>query len=126
VIICLWWRCCLDGALNDLSPGGGYGASGALSADSAWTDISAYARLCRARGNVSATRAPPVLELLADGEQTYGAVCAVTVSESGIRPAGRLATLAGCCGGGFATVWPDGARRLYAVDADHARSRQWT
>lgn len=58
-----------------------------------------------------------ILELLADGEQTAGAVSEVIRAEFGIsQPAvsQHLRVLREC---GFATVRADGARRLYAVDS---------
>jgi DNA-binding transcriptional ArsR family regulator len=58
-----------------------------------------------------------ILELLADGELTAGAVTERVVAEFGIsQPAvsGHLRVLREH---GFATVRADGTRRLYAVDA---------
>jgi DNA-binding transcriptional ArsR family regulator len=62
-----------------------------------------------------------ILELLADGEQTSGAVCAVIRGEFGISQPGVSAHLRVLRESGFATVRPDGARRLYAVNADPLR-----
>jgi DNA-binding transcriptional ArsR family regulator len=57
-----------------------------------------------------------ILEVLADGELTSGAVSTVIQQEFGIsQPAvsQHLRVLRDC---GFATVRPDGTRRLYAVN----------
>lgn len=59
-----------------------------------------------------------ILELLAGGEMTSGAVCAVIQREFGIsQPAvsQHLKVLRDC---GFATVRPEGTRRLYAVNSE--------
>jgi DNA-binding transcriptional ArsR family regulator len=53
-----------------------------------------------------------ILELLADGEMTSGAVCAVIQAEFGISQPGVSQHL---------TVRPEGARRLYAVDSGPLR-----
>ena len=61
------------------------------------------------------------MELLAEGELASGQVCAVIQDEFGIsQPAvsGQLRVLREA---GFATVRPEGARRLYAVNADPLR-----
>jgi DNA-binding transcriptional ArsR family regulator len=57
-----------------------------------------------------------ILELLADGERTSGAVCAVIQEEFGISQPGVSQHLRVLRDGGFATVRPAGTRRLYAVD----------
>ncbi|GIF03290.1 ArsR/SmtB family transcription factor [Actinoplanes siamensis] len=57
-----------------------------------------------------------ILELLADGEQTSGAVTAVIRAEFGISQPAVSQHLKVLRDNGFATVRPDGARRLYAVD----------
>ncbi|HEX4723301.1 MAG TPA: metalloregulator ArsR/SmtB family transcription factor [Pseudonocardiaceae bacterium] len=62
-----------------------------------------------------------ILELLADGEQASGAVCAVIRSEFGITQPAVSQHLRVLREAGFATVRPDGARRLYAVDAGPLR-----
>jgi len=62
-----------------------------------------------------------ILELLADGEQTSGAVCAVIQEEFGISQPGVSAHLRVLREGGFATVRPEGARRLYAVNPQPLR-----
>jgi len=62
-----------------------------------------------------------ILELLADGEQTSGAVCAVIQEEFGISQPGVSAHLRVLREGGFATVRPKGARRLYAVNPEPLR-----
>jgi DNA-binding transcriptional ArsR family regulator len=62
-----------------------------------------------------------IMELLAEGELASGQVCAVIQDEFGIsQPAvsGQLRVLREA---GFATVRPEGARRLYAVNADPLR-----
>jgi DNA-binding transcriptional ArsR family regulator len=56
-----------------------------------------------------------ILELLADGEQTSGAVCAVIQGEFGITQPAVSQHLRVLRENGFANVRPDGARRLYAV-----------
>src|SRR3954454_24289609 len=57
-----------------------------------------------------------ILELLAGGEQTAGAVTAIIRSEFGISQPAVSQHLRVLRDSGFATVRPDGARRLYAVD----------
>ena len=57
------------------------------------------------------------VELLADGEMTSGAVCAVIQAEFGISQPGVSQHLRVLREAGFATVRPEGARRLYAVDS---------
>jgi DNA-binding transcriptional ArsR family regulator len=56
-----------------------------------------------------------ILELLADRELTSGAVCAVIRDEFGISQPAVSQHLKVLREHGFATVRPDGARRLYAV-----------
>jgi DNA-binding transcriptional ArsR family regulator len=58
-----------------------------------------------------------ILELLADGEMTSGAVCAHIQEEFGISQPGVSQHLRVLREGGFATVRPEGTRRLYAVDS---------
>ena len=58
-----------------------------------------------------------VLELLAEGEQTSGAICAVIQAEFAISQPAVSQHLRVLRESGFATVRADGARRLYAVDA---------
>jgi DNA-binding transcriptional ArsR family regulator len=58
-----------------------------------------------------------ILELLAGGEQTSGAVCAVIQREFGISQPAVSQHLRVLRDNGFATVRAEGARRLYAVDA---------
>jgi DNA-binding transcriptional ArsR family regulator len=58
-----------------------------------------------------------VLELLAKGEQTSGAICAVIQAEFAISQPAVSQHLRVLRESGFATVRADGARRLYAVDA---------
>ncbi|GAA0496380.1 transcriptional regulator [Paractinoplanes deccanensis] len=57
-----------------------------------------------------------ILELLADGEQSSGAVTQVIQAEFGISQPAVSQHLKVLRDNGFATVRPDGARRLYAVD----------
>ncbi|GAA0444209.1 metalloregulator ArsR/SmtB family transcription factor [Actinoplanes hulinensis] len=57
-----------------------------------------------------------ILELLAEGEQTSGAVTAIIRAEFGITQPAVSQHLRVLRDNGFATVRPDGARRLYAVD----------
>jgi DNA-binding transcriptional ArsR family regulator len=56
-----------------------------------------------------------ILELLADSEQPSGAVCQVIQAEFGISQPAVSQHLKVLRDGGFASVRPDGARRLYAV-----------
>jgi DNA-binding transcriptional ArsR family regulator len=58
-----------------------------------------------------------ILELLADGELPSGAIAAVVQSEFGISQPGVSQHLRVLRDSGFATVRPEGTRRLYAVDA---------
>src|SRR4051794_40819327 len=58
-----------------------------------------------------------ILELLADGEQAAGDVGAVIQHEFGISQPAVSQHLRVLRDSGFATVRPEGARRLYAVDA---------
>jgi len=58
-----------------------------------------------------------ILELIADGEQPSGAITAVVQAEFGISQPAVSQHLRVLRDSGFATVRPDGARRLYAVDA---------
>jgi DNA-binding transcriptional ArsR family regulator len=57
-----------------------------------------------------------ILELLADGELTSGAVCAVIQREFGISQPAVSQQLRVLREAGFATVRPAGTRRLYAVN----------
>ncbi len=57
-----------------------------------------------------------ILELLADGERTAGAVSSIIQAEFGISQPGVSQHLKVLRENGFATVRADGARRLYAVD----------
>ena len=57
-----------------------------------------------------------ILELLADGELTSGALTSVVQAEFGITQPAVSQHLRVLRESGFATVRPDGARRLYAVD----------
>jgi DNA-binding transcriptional ArsR family regulator len=59
-----------------------------------------------------------ILELLADGEVSSGAVCAVIQHEFGISQPAVSQHLKVLRDSGFATVRPDGARRLYAVNSE--------
>ena len=58
-----------------------------------------------------------ILELLADGELSSGAIGAVVQAEFGISQPAVSQHLKVLRDSGFATVRPEGARRLYAVDA---------
>jgi DNA-binding transcriptional ArsR family regulator len=62
-----------------------------------------------------------ILELLATGEQSSGAVTQVVRSEFGISQPAVSQHLRVLREGGFATVRPEGARRLYAVEPDPLR-----
>jgi len=62
-----------------------------------------------------------ILELLADGELTSGEVCAVIQHEFGISQPGVSAHLRVLRESGFASVRPEGARRLYAVSGESLR-----
>jgi DNA-binding transcriptional ArsR family regulator len=67
-----------------------------------------------------------ILELLADGEMTAGAVCDVIQAEFAISQPAVSMHLRVLRENGFATVRPDGARRLYAVQAEPLRDvEQW-
>ena len=58
-----------------------------------------------------------ILELLANGELSSGAITSVVQTEFGITQPAVSQHLRVLRDSGFATVRPDGARRLYAVDA---------
>jgi DNA-binding transcriptional ArsR family regulator len=62
-----------------------------------------------------------ILELLADGEQTSGALCAVIQDEFGISQPAVSQHLKVLREAGFATVRPEGTRRLYAVNSGPLR-----
>jgi DNA-binding transcriptional ArsR family regulator len=62
-----------------------------------------------------------ILELLADGELTSGAVCALVQTEFPITQPAVSQHLKVLRDNGFATVRPDGARRLYAVSYEPLR-----
>ncbi|MFD4524992.1 ArsR/SmtB family transcription factor [Streptomyces sp. NPDC058470] len=62
-----------------------------------------------------------ILELLVDGEMSSGAVCEVIAVEFGISQPGVSQHLKVLRESGFATVRPEGARRLYAVNAEPLR-----
>jgi DNA-binding transcriptional ArsR family regulator len=57
-----------------------------------------------------------ILELLADGEQTSGAVTEIIRAEFGVSQPAVSQHLRVLRENGFATVRPNGTRRLYAVD----------
>ena len=57
-----------------------------------------------------------ILELLADGERAAGAVSEVIQAEFGISQPAVSQHLRVLRDSGFATVRPEGTRRLYAVD----------
>jgi DNA-binding transcriptional ArsR family regulator len=58
-----------------------------------------------------------ILELLAEGELPAGAITAVAQAEFGITQPAVSQHLRVLRDSGFATVRPEGTRRLYAVDA---------
>jgi DNA-binding transcriptional ArsR family regulator len=58
-----------------------------------------------------------ILELLAEGELSSGALTAVVQAEFGISQPAVSQHLKVLRESGFATVRPDGVRRLYAVDS---------
>jgi DNA-binding transcriptional ArsR family regulator len=58
-----------------------------------------------------------ILELLADGELTSGAITAIVRAEFGISQPAVSQHLRVLRDSGFTSVRPEGARRLYAVDA---------
>ena len=58
-----------------------------------------------------------ILELLADGELSSGAITDVVQAEFGISQPAVSQHLKVLRDSGFATVRPEGTRRLYAVDA---------
>jgi DNA-binding transcriptional ArsR family regulator len=62
-----------------------------------------------------------ILELLADGERTSGALCAVIQEEFGISQPAVSQHLKVLREAGFATVRPEGTRRLYAVSSGPLR-----
>jgi DNA-binding transcriptional ArsR family regulator len=62
-----------------------------------------------------------ILELLADREMASGAVCSVIQDEFGISQPAVSMHLRVLRDSGFATVRPEGARRLYAVKHEPLR-----
>jgi DNA-binding transcriptional ArsR family regulator len=67
-----------------------------------------------------------ILELLAEGEQTSGAISAVVQAEFGISHPRVSQHLRVLRDSGFTTVRADGTRRLYAIDAAPMRDvDQW-
>ncbi len=62
-----------------------------------------------------------ILELLADGERTAGAITATVQAEFGISQPAVSQHLKVLRQSGFARVRPEGTRRLYAVDATPLR-----
>ena len=63
-----------------------------------------------------------ILQLLADGERSAGDVTAVIQAEFGISQAAVSQHLRVLRENGFATVRPDGTRRLYAVDGESLKT----
>jgi DNA-binding transcriptional ArsR family regulator len=63
-----------------------------------------------------------ILELLGDGELPSGALCEVIQREFGISQPAVSQHLKVLRDNGFATVRPDGARRLYAVSHEPLRA----
>src|SRR3954452_22511328 len=57
-----------------------------------------------------------ILELLADGERTSGAIAVIVQAEFGISQPAVSQHLKVLRDSGFATVRPEGTRRLYAVE----------
>lgn len=67
-----------------------------------------------------------ILELLADGEASAGAIATVIGDEFGISQPAVSQHLRVLREQGFATVRPEGQRRLYAVDPSGPReAREW-
>ena len=67
-----------------------------------------------------------ILELLAGGEMTSGGICEVIRAEFGITQPAVSQHLKVLRDSGFATVRPEGTRRLYAVDPGPLREvDQW-
>jgi len=67
-----------------------------------------------------------ILELLAGGEQSSGAITAIIRAEFGISHPAVSQHLRVLRESGFATVRPEGTRRLYAVDSAPLREvDQW-
>ena len=67
-----------------------------------------------------------ILELLSDGEASAGAIAAVIGDEFGISQPAVSQHLRVLREQGFATVRPEGQRRLYAVDPSGPReAREW-
>ncbi|MFJ6194669.1 ArsR/SmtB family transcription factor [Micromonospora sp. NPDC092111] len=67
-----------------------------------------------------------ILELLAQGERSAGGVCAVIQDEFGISQPAVSQHLRVLRDSGFATVRPQGSRRLYTVDPAPLREvDQW-
>jgi DNA-binding transcriptional ArsR family regulator len=62
-----------------------------------------------------------ILELLADGERSAGAVCEVIQKEFGISQPAVSQHLRVLRESGFATMRPEGTRRLYAVNDEPLR-----
>ncbi|MFF0822790.1 ArsR/SmtB family transcription factor [Micromonospora haikouensis] len=62
-----------------------------------------------------------ILELLAEGERSAGSVCEVIRAEFGISQPAVSQHLRVLRDSGFATVRPQGARRLYAVNPEPLR-----
>ncbi len=62
-----------------------------------------------------------ILELLAGGEMTSGAVGSIVQEEFGISQPAVSQHLRVLRDGGFATVRPEGTRRLYAVNSEPLR-----
>jgi DNA-binding transcriptional ArsR family regulator len=58
-----------------------------------------------------------IIELLAEGEMTSGAICAAIQREFGISQPAVSQHLKVLRDGGLATVRPEGARRLYTVNS---------
>ena len=63
-----------------------------------------------------------ILQLLADGERSAGDVTAVIQAEFGISQAAVSQHLRVLRENGFATVRPDGTRRLYSVEGESLKT----
>jgi len=65
-----------------------------------------------------------ILELLSDGERTAGQLAAVVTAEHGISQPAVSQHLKVLRDNGFATARPEGARRVYALDAPAIQGAQ--
>ena len=65
-----------------------------------------------------------ILELLSDGERTAGQLAAVVTAEHGISQPAVSQHLKVLRDNGFATARPEGARRIYALEAPALQGAQ--